>query len=108
MTQVGKINFKIRPPTALTANFVYFPGFFTHWGAESILETTIYLKSATNVRLVAAARRSQPCRFTGTLYREICGEIYGGFSGLKKIIIVIIASAIIASYYKYICVFEGY
>ena len=52
VTQVGKINFKIRPPTALTANFVIFR-FFTHWGAESILEPTISLKSATNVRLVA-------------------------------------------------------
>ena len=29
MTQVGKTNFKIWPPTALTANFVDFPGFFS-------------------------------------------------------------------------------
>ena len=52
MTQVGKINFKIQPPTALTVNFSKYPGGFTHWDSRTILESTIHLKSVEIVSLV--------------------------------------------------------
>ena len=84
VTQVGKINFKIRLPTALTANFVNFPCvFFTHWGAESILEPTIYLKSTTNVRLVAggAAKSAMSLRERARFTEKYAGKFTGGGSG---------------------------
>ena len=44
MTQVGKINFKVRLSTALMANFVDFPGGFYSLGAENILESNYLLE----------------------------------------------------------------
>ena len=81
-----KINFKIWLPTALKANFAEFP-FFTHWGDESILEQTIYLKSATNIRLVAGgvSKSAMLLRERARFMEKYEVKFTGGFQDLLYI-----------------------